>query len=110
MDFGQHDIGLVGGEKPCALHRRQLERIAQHQHLDPEREQIPAQLLVHHRDFIDDDEIGIGRRGFIVEHEARLALLFADQSIDQAMDGLGALAAALAHHQSGLARERSIFD
>ena len=76
-------VGLVGGEEAGALHRRQLERIAQHQHLGAEAQQVLAQLLIDHRDFVDDDEIGIGGRRFIVEHEARLALLLADQRIDQ---------------------------
>jgi len=48
VDFGEHDIGFFSGEEARALHRRQLERIAEHQDLYPEREKIGAQLLVDH--------------------------------------------------------------
>ncbi len=59
--------GSCGGEEAGALHRRQLERIAQHQHLGAEAEEVAAERFVHHRDFVDDDEIGRGRLAFGVE-------------------------------------------
>ncbi len=110
VDLGEHEVRLIGREEAGALHRRELERIAQHQHLGAEAEQVSAKLLIHHRNFVDDDEVGVGGRGFVVEHEARFALLLADQGVDQRMDGLGTLAAALAHDQRRFAGECGVFD
>src|SRR5690606_34601401 len=66
--------------------------------------------LVRHRQLVDDEEVGIGSPAFVIEHEARFAVILADQRIDQAVDGLGTLAAALAHDQSRLAGKGGIFD
>ena len=69
VDFGQHDVGIVRGEIAGALHRRQLERIAEDQHLGAEAQQVVGQRLVDHRDLVDDDEIGGGGLALGVERE-----------------------------------------
>jgi hypothetical protein len=63
VDFRQQHIGLVIGEEAATRNRRQLTRIAQHQDRRAEGEKIAAELLVHHRAFIDDDQIGLRASG-----------------------------------------------
>ena len=87
VDFGEHDVGLMRGEETGALHRRQLEGIADDKHLGAEAQEIAAEGFVHHRDFVDDDEVGGGRFAFGIEDEAGLVVLVGDQRIDQRVDG-----------------------
>ena len=61
VDLGQHDVGLGVGEEAAALHRRQLRRIAEHEHRLAEGEEVAPELLVDHRAFVDDDEVGLAR-------------------------------------------------
>ena len=63
MHLREHHVGLAFGEEAAALHRRQLGRIAEHQHRLAEGQEIAPELLVHHRAFVDDDEVGLRRPG-----------------------------------------------
>ena len=62
MHLGQHHVGLGLGEEAAALDGRQLRRIAQHQHGLLEGQEIAAEFLVHHRAFVDDDQVRLGGR------------------------------------------------
>jgi predicted secreted protein len=59
VHLGQHHIRLMLGEEAAALDRRQLRRIAQHQHRNAERQQVVAQFLIDHRAFVDDHQLGV---------------------------------------------------
>ena len=105
MHFRQHRVGFGFREIAAALDRRQLRRIAQHERLLAEGEQVAAHLLVHHRTFVDDDEIGLGRRTVLVEHEGRRVALGVLRPVDHAVDRARVAAPLGAHHERGLAGE-----
>ena len=105
VHLGQHHVRLGLGEEAAALDRRQLRRIAQHQHRHAERQEVAAELGVDHRAFVDDDQLGLGRRRLIPQVEARDFLAALARAVDQAVDGGGAAAALAAHHRGRLAGE-----
>ena len=105
VHLGEHHVGLGLGEEAAALDRRQLRRVAEHQHRHAERHQVAAELGVDHRALVDDDELGLGGRRLVPQLEARHFLAAFARAVDQAVDGGGAVAALAAHHQGGLAGE-----
>ena len=115
VDFGQQEVGLVLGEEAAARDRRQLRGIAEHQDRRAERLQVAAELLVDHRAFVDDDELGARHRALAVERKGRrhrgLAgrlvghRLLAARPVDQRMDGARIGGALRAQHLRGLAGE-----
>ena len=105
MHFGQHRVGFGLGEKAAALDRRQLRRIAEHQHRHAERHQVAAKLGVDHRAFVDDDQLRLRGRRLVPQFEIRHLLAALARPVDQAMDRARAGAALAAHHHRGLAGE-----
>ena len=103
MHLGEHDVRLCLGEIAATLDRRQLRRIAEHQHLLAEGEQVAAEFLVDHGTFVDDDQLGAHRVALVVEDEGRLLAVNLLRTIDQAVDGARILAATRAHDERGLA-------
>ncbi len=103
VDFREHHVGLGLGEIAAALHGRQLRRIAEHENRPAEREKIAAQLLVHHRAFVDDDELRVRRVAVAVEHEGRLLAVDLLGPVDQRMDRARVGTAARLHDQRRLA-------
>ena len=89
--------------------------IAEHQDRRAERLQVAAELLVDHRAFVDDDELGARHRALAVERKGRrhrgLAgrlvghRLLAARPVDQRMDGARIDGALRAQHLRGLAGE-----
>jgi hypothetical protein len=69
VHLGQHRVGLGLGEEAAALDRRQLRRIAQHQHRHAERHQVAPQLGVDHRAFVDHDQLGLRGRRVVPQFE-----------------------------------------
>ena len=105
MHLFQHHVGLGVGEEAAALHRRQLRRIAEHQHLLAEGEKIAAEFLVDHRAFIDHDEFRTRGGAVVVENEGRLFGLRVGRAIDEAVNRARVLAALGAHDERRLAGE-----
>ncbi|MOA16054.1 hypothetical protein D3C78_1362480 [compost metagenome] len=99
MNLRQQIIRLLLGKEAAARNRRQLPGIAEHEDRRAEAHQVLAELLVHHRTFIDDDERRLGERALAVdgEHRRNRGLagllvfhgLFAARAVDQRMDGAG---------------------
>ena len=105
MHFGQHHVGLGIGEEAAALNRRQLRRIAQHQQRAIERHQVAAEFLVDHRAFVDHDQFCLRGRRIVPQFKTRLLDAEFLGAVDQRMNGRGAVAALVAHHQRRLAGE-----
>ena len=105
VHLGEHRVGLGLGEKAAALDRRQLRRVAEHQHRHAERQQVAAELGVDHRAFVDDDQLGLGGGRLVPQIEGGDFLAALARPVDQRMDGGGALAAFAAHHRGRLAGE-----
>ena len=90
-------VRLLLGEEAAAGDWRQLPGIAEHQDRCAETHQVPAELLVDHRAFVDDDQLRPGDRALPVEREGRryrgLAgrlvrhRLLAARPVDQRVDG-----------------------
>ena len=105
VHLGQHRVRLDVGEEAAALHRRQLRRIAEHQHRHAERHQVAPQLGIDHRAFVDHDQLRLRGRRVVPQFEGRRLLAALARAIDQAVDRGRAAAALAAHHQRGLAGE-----
>ena len=103
MHLGQHDVGLAFREEAGTCDRRKLGGVAQNQNRGVEGEKVAADLLVDHGAFVDDDERRLGGLTVVVEDEGGAVLVLAARTIDQAVDGAGALTALGAHHMGGLA-------
>jgi hypothetical protein len=102
--------GSASVKKPAAAHRRQLGRIAQHQHRLVEGQEVVAEVGIDHRALVDDDEVGLGCRAGAVEGEGRTALVALLAAVDQRMDRRRIVAALLAHHRGRLAGEGAVDD
>ena len=105
VHLGQHRVGLGRREEARALDRRQLRGIAEHQKRTFERQQVAAHLGVDHRAFVDHDQLRLRGRRVVPQFEARLLDAALARAIDQRVDGGGAVAALVAHHQRRLAGE-----
>jgi hypothetical protein len=105
VHFGQHGVGFGLCEVAAALDRRELRRIAQHQHRHAEGHQVAPEFGVHHGTFVDDDELGFRGWRLFPQHEIRNFFAALARAIDQAVNRGGAGAALAAHHHGGLAGE-----
>ena len=104
VDLRQHDVGFGFGEETASLHRRQLSRIAEHQDRLTERQKVPAQFLIHHRTFVDDDQVGLGGRALPVQHELRTSLVGFPRAVDHRMNRRSVRAALGAENERSLSR------
>ena len=101
---GQHGVWLGLGEKRHP-DRRQLRRIAEHQERHAERHQVAPKLGIDHQHSSMTIRAALDARRVIPKIEAWDFFAAFAGLVDQAVDGGGALAAFVTHHQRGLAGE-----
>ena len=97
MYLSEHHIRLALGEETCALRRRQLSWVSEHQHWNLEAENVLAHLLVHHRALIEFHQLRSDEwRVLGVQLELRLwTLRVLDQMVDATVDGTGSFPGSL---------------
>ena len=105
MHLGQHRVGLAIGEEAAALDRRQLRGVAEHEQRTIERHQVAPEFRIHHRTFVDHDQLGLRSRRIVPQLKARLFDTGFARAVDQRVDGGGVVATLVAHHQRRLAGE-----